>query len=219
MLIVGAIAGFYLLGGSRFLTLEFVQENLAHLRKALEDSPVMVTSAYVGIYLFLTTLSIPGSIILTLLAGAIFGLAWGTFWVMFSSTLGACLAFLMSRYMFRDYFCQKFGKQFQKMNHRVEKEGVPYLFTLRMIPVSPYVVINVVMGLTEMKLWNFAWVTYLGMLPGSFLYVLAGKKIATITKLTDILSWEIAIGLTLLGLLPPAVRSYLKLHSGRFAHE
>lgn len=219
MLIVGTITGFYLLGGSQFLTLEYVQGHLEMLRGELKDSPVLVTSAFVGLYLFLTTLSIPGSIILTLLAGAIFGLPLGTFWVMFSTTVGACLAFLMSRYLFRDYFRKKFHKQFTKMNHRVKKEGIPYLFTLRMIPVSPYVVINIVMGLTDMKLWNFAWVTCLGMLPGTFLYILAGKKIASITKVSDILSWEIALGLTFLGLVPPVIRGIMKQHSGRLAHE
>src|SRR6476660_8883343 len=101
MLIVGAITGFYLFGGSEYLTLEFAQTNLDKLRAELKESPVMVTSAFVGIYLFLTTLSIPGSIILTLLSGAIFGLGLGLFWVMFCTTMGACLAFLMSRYLFR----------------------------------------------------------------------------------------------------------------------
>lgn len=219
MLIVGAITSFYLLGGSQYLSLEFVQTHLDNLRELLKESPILVISAFVGIYLFLTTLSIPGSIILTLLSGAIFGVALGTFWVMVSTTLGACFAFLMSRYMFRDYFRRKFQKQFLKMNHRVEKEGIPYLFTLRMIPVSPYVVINIVMGLTEMRLWNFAWVTCLGMLPGTFLYVLAGKKIASISKVSDIFSWEIALGLTFLGLVPPVIRAVMKQHSGRLAHE
>jgi len=219
MLIVGAITGFYLLGGSHYLTLEYVQGHLDELRGTVKVSPLLVTSAFVGIYLFLTTLSIPGSIILTLLSGAIFGIPLGTFWVMFSTTLGACLAFLMSRYMFRDYFRKKFHKQFTRMNRRVEKEGIAYLFTLRMIPVSPYVVINIVMGLTEMKIWNFAWVTCLGMLPGTFLYVLAGKKISDIEKISDILSWEIALGLTFLGLVPPVIRAMMKNHSRRYAHE
>lgn len=219
MLMVGAIAGFYLLGGGHYLELKFIQENLQKLRSMLDRSPILFTSAYVGLYLFLTTLSIPGSIVLTLLAGAIFGLGLGLFWVMFSTTLGACFAFLISRYMFRTYFERKFRTQFHKMNNRVKKEGISYLFTVRMIPVSPYVVVNIVMGLTDMPIWRFAWITCLGMLPGTFLYVLAGKKISTISKVSDILSWEIALGLTLLGLLPPAVRYFMKHHSGRFAHE
>ncbi len=219
MLIVGAIAGFYLFGGSEYLTLEFAQTNLEKLRAQLKESPVLVTSAFVGIYLFLTTLSIPGSIILTLLSGAIFGIGMGIFWVMFCSTTGACLAFLMSRYLFRDYFSSRFRNQLNKMNHRVKKGGITYLFTLRMIPVSPYVVINIVMGLTNMKLWNFAWVTYLGMLPGTFLFVLAGKKIASIEKVSEIFSWEIILGLSVLGLLPPLLKIIMKHHSGRLAHE
>ncbi len=219
MLIVGAITGFYLFGGSDYLTLEFAQTNLDKLRAELERSPVLVTSAFIGIYLFLTTLSIPGSIVLTLLSGAIFGLWLGLFWVMFCTTLGASLSFLMSRYLFRDYFSRRFHQQLKKMNHRLKEGGIAYLFTLRMIPVSPYVVINIVMGLTRMKLWNFAWVTCLGMLPGTFLYVLAGKKIASIEKVSEIFSWEIILGLTLLGLLPPLVRTYMKHHGGRLAHE
>ncbi len=219
MLIVGAIIGFYLFGGSEYLTLEFAQTNLEKLRAVLKESPVMTTSVFVGIYLFLTVLSIPGSIILTLLSGAIFGLGMGLFWVMFCTTTGACLAFLMSRYMFRDYFSRRFRNQFNKMNLRVKKGGISYLFTLRMIPVSPYVVINIVMGLTNMKLWNFAWVTFLGMLPGTFLYVLAGKKIASIEKVSEIFSWEIIAGLSLLGLLPPLMRIFMKHHSGTLAHE
>lgn len=219
MTIVGAIAGFYLLGGSDFLTLEYAQSHLDKLRQMYAQSPFFVVAVFVSIYMFLTTLSIPGSIVLTLLSGAIFGIAMGTFLVMSCTTGGACLAFLMSRYMFREYFSKKFKAQFVKMNHRVKKEGIAYLFTLRMIPVSPYVVINIVMGLTEMKLWNFAWVTFLGMLPGTFLYVLAGKKIASITKISQIFTWEIAIGLTILGLLPPIVRTLMKNHSGRYAHE
>ena len=219
MLIVGAITGFYLLGGGQYLKLEFIQGNLQKLRNMLENSPVLFTTCYVGLYLFLTTLSIPGSIVLTLLSGAIFGVGEGLFWVMLSTTLGACLSFLISRYMFRSYFQNKFRKQFQRMNHRVKNEGISYLFTLRMIPISPYVVINVVMGLTDMRLWNFAWVTCFGMLPGTFLYVLAGEKLSTMTKISQILSWEILLGLTLLGFLPLLVRYLMKHHSGRLAHE
>lgn len=218
-LIVTAISVFYLFGGSQLLTLEFVQTHLNNLRIGFRDSPVLFTCAFVGVYLFLTTLSIPGSIVLTLLSGAIFGVQQGTFLVIVSTTLGACFAFLMSRYLFRDYFHRRFQAQFLRMNHRVKREGIPYLFILRMIPVSPYVVINIVMGLTEMRLWNFAWVTYLGMLPGTFLYVLAGKEIASITKISDILSWEIALGLTALGVVPPVLRKVLNQHSRRFAHD
>lgn len=219
MLIVGAIAGFYLLGGNRYLTLEYVQKNLLWLRNERETSPGLVTSIFVGLYLFLTTFSIPGSIILTLLSGAIFGLALGIFWVMFCTTLGACLAFLISRYLFRDYFRKKFSSQFEKMNARVKKEGISYLFTMRMIPVSPYVVINIVMGLTEMRLIDFAWVTCAGMLPGTFLYVLAGKKIASITDVSDILTWEIILALCVLGFLPMIVKALMKQHARRLAHE
>lgn len=219
MLMVGAVTGFYVLGGSHYLELSFIQNNLQNLRTILKDSPFFFTSVFVGLYLFLTTLSIPGSIILTLLSGAIFGVGLGLFWVMFSTTLGACFAFLISRYMFRSYFEKKFKTQYDKINDRIKKEGISYLFTIRMIPVSPYVVINIVMGLSDMRLWNFAWVTFFGMVPGTFLYVLAGKKLSTISKVSEILSWELALGLTILGLFPMAMKSFFKHHSARFAHE
>lgn len=218
---LGAILSFYLLGGDEYLTLDWVQKNLGSLRESYENNPVTVTSVFLGIYLFLTSLSIPGSIILTLISGSLFGLGLGTFWVISGTTLGATLAFLLSRYLFRDFFERKFRAQFERMNRRVKDEGVPYLFTLRMIPVSPYVVINIVMGLTDMRLWSFMWVTALGMLPGTFLYVLAGRKISEIESVSEILSWEILLALTFLGILPLIVRWYVRTHprSGRWAHE
>ncbi len=108
------------------------------------------------------------------------------------------------------------------MNEKVKKEGRVFLFTSRMIPVSPYVVVNVVMGLTQMRLWDFAWITYAGMLPGTFLYVYGGKEITSITNVSQILSWEIILALVALGILPPAIRMIMKNHGKRkmsYAHE
>ncbi len=220
--IICAIVSFYYLEGGDYLTLEFMQANLQKLRHLHEEHPARVTGGFISIYLFLTSLSIPGSIVLTLLAGALFGMGMGLFWVIFCTTMGACLSFLMSLYLFREHFERKYAQQFQRMNERVKKEGISYLFVLRMIPVSPYVVINVVMGLTNMKLWNFAWVTCLGMLPGTFLYVLAGRKIGSITNISEILSWEIVVALSFLGILPPLIKWALKninRRERRYAHE
>ncbi len=216
------IGAFYTFGGAHYLTLHYLQEHVLWLQGLLKHHPIRVTAGFVGIYVFLTSLSIPGCLLLTLLAGAIFGTIPGTFWVMLSSTSGACVAFLLSRYLFRDYFQEKFHERFLTMNEKVKREGNIFLFTSRMIPVSPYVVVNVVMGLTDMRLWNFAWITYFGMLPGTFLYVYAGRKIASLTDVSQILSWEILLALCALGILPPLIRYAVK-HSSRrnmrYAHE
>lgn len=223
MLIACAIGAFYAFGGEDYLSLPSVQANLSRLQELHETRPVLVIGTFLGIYLFLTTLSIPGTIILTLLSGAIFGVAKGIVIIMIGTTFGAVFSFLLSRYLFRDYFTTKFRKQFEEMNRRVRTEGNQYLFTLRMIPVSPYVVINVVMGLTNMRLLNFALLTFLGMLPGTSLYVYAGRRISEIDSVTEILTWKLAIGLTLLGVLPVIVRKLLKTNrrrrSGELLHE
>lgn len=221
-LMVTFVLTFYLYGGGEYLSLEFIQENVQKLRHLVEIHPVRVTAGFVGIYVLLTSLSIPGCLLLTLLAGAIFGTIPGTFWVMLSSTTGACVAFLLSRYLFREYFQKKFHDKFLLMNEKVKKEGKVFLFTSRMIPVSPFVVVNVVMGLTKMKLWNFAWITYLGMLPGTFLYVYAGRKIATLKNPSQILSLELILGLTMLGVLPLLLRWAMRNYGRkklRYAHE
>lgn len=219
MLMVGAIVCFYLFGGSNFLTLTFMQQNLAFLREKLHESPVLVTSGYVVLYVILTALSVPGTIVLTLLSAAVFGLPLGTFLVMFCAVSGACIAFLLSRYLFRDYFLRKFAGVFQRMNARVHEDGVSYLFTMRMIPVSPYTLINNVMGLTDMPLFTFAWVTLFGMFPGTFLYIIAGKKIAEIRNISDILSADILLALTAVGLFPMLMKYFLRLKSRRRLHE
>lgn len=205
-LVISLIALFYFMGGSRYLELSFIQNKLNIIQDKFAQSPWEVTLIFTGIYILITSLSIPGAIILTLLSGAIFGTFPGSLLVTFSSTTGAALAFLMSRYLFRDFMQRRLARTFHKMNRKVKQEGRLYLFILRMVPVSPFVVINLAMGLTNMRLWSYVWITFLGMYPGTYIYVYAGQKISEITDISQILSWPIMLSLTALGLFPYLAR-------------
>ena len=150
----------------------------------------------------MTGLSLPGAAIMTLVGGAIFGLLWGTVIVSFASAIGATLAFLASRYLFRDAIQAKFGDKLGAINRGVEKEGAFYLFALRLVPAFPFFVINLVMGLTPMKTWTYYWVSQLGMLAGTIVYVNAGTQIARIESLAGLVSPGLIGSFVLLGVFP-----------------
>ncbi len=133
----------------------------------------------------MTALSLPGAALLTLLGGALFGLGWGLLIISFASTLGATLAFLLSRFLFRGPIEKRFPRQFETVNRGVEKDGAFYLFTLRLVPIFPFFMINLVMGLTRIKLTTFYWVSQLGMLPGTAVYVNAGGQLGELESLGD----------------------------------
>jgi pyruvate/2-oxoglutarate dehydrogenase complex dihydrolipoamide dehydrogenase (E3) component/uncharacterized membrane protein YdjX (TVP38/TMEM64 family) len=157
----------------------------------------------------ITALSLPGAAIMTLAAGASFGLVWGTVVVSFASTLGATLAMLAARYLLRDSIQQRFGRRLDDVNRGVEKEGAFYLFTLRLIPAVPFFMLNLLMGLTRMKTWTFFWVSQVGMLAGTIAYVNAGTQIAQITSLSGILSPALLGSFAALGLLPLVIKKLL----------
>ncbi len=209
---------FYFFAADDYLTLEYVKSRLEEIRQSFNAHPVRVVAMYCGLYVFLTSLSIPGTIVLTLLSGAIFGTAFGTLIVVSSATIGATIAFLLARYLFKDYVRTKFHTQFEKINQKFVKEGSTYLFILRMIPVSPYVVINNVMGLTSIGAFTYMAVTFFGMLPGTFIYVLAGRKMAQIQEVSEIMSWPIILSLSLIGLFPIFARKLVRLIRGRHQH-
>lgn len=209
--IVGVLVlSFYLSGLYKFLTLESIQGNLSYLQSQYHQNPTIFLALFLIIYILITSLSIPGSIILTLMSGAIFGIMPGTFYTTFSSTAGATIAFLMSRYIFQNSIKKKFDKKFSGFNSKFEEHGNAYLFILRIVPISPYVVVNVLMGLTNIRTINFFVMTFLGMFPGTYIYVLAGKKILEIKKPSDAISPEIILALCLLGLLPLILKLFTK---------
>jgi uncharacterized membrane protein YdjX (TVP38/TMEM64 family) len=212
--IISIMILFYASGSQQHLELKNIQENLDQLRTYYNHHPFSTMGIFLGTYVFITSLSIPGAIVLTLLSGAIFGVWNGTLLVSLGSTAGATIAFLMSRYLFRESLMKKFQRKFRKVNHQMQVNGNSYLFTLRLVPVSPYVVINILMGLTSIRTWSFAWITFVAMFPGNLVYVLAGRKISEISTASEILTWQLILILTLLGALPFFLKKIGKLLAG-----
>ncbi len=200
--LVVVVGTFYGAGLHRELTLAAIQENLDQIRALNARWPLRVPAIFVAAYVFLTSLSIPGALVLTLLAGAVFGTGIGTALVSVASTSGATIAFLLSRYLFGEALLAKYRRRFLRLNEPLRRDGNRYLLTLRLIPVSPYVVINVLMGLTGIRTWSFIWITFVGMLPGNLVYVYAGRKLAQIGSPGEILTWPIILLLTSLGFVP-----------------
>ncbi len=200
------IALFFALDVGRFFSLAFIKEQQANFAALYEQRPVAVTVCFVAVYVLITALSLPGAAIMTLAAGASFGLVWGTVVVSLASTLGATLAMLAARYLLRDAIQKRFARKLAEVNSGIEREGGLYLFTLRLAPVIPFFALNMLMGLTRMKVWTFFWVSELGMLAGTMAYVNAGTEIAKVTSLRSVLSPGLIGSLVLLGLLPLVVK-------------
>ena len=193
------------------LNLQSLKDNYASLKIYFNDRPFQSSLVYVAIYILVTALSLPGAVILTLAGGAIFGLWWGIILVSFSSTLGATAAFLLTRYFFRNYIRSRFGDKLTTINEGIKKDGAFYLFTLRLVPIFPFFVINVLMALTALKTWTFYWVSQLGMLLGTVIYVNAGTQLATLNSTGDILSIDLIISLCVIGLLPITAKLFIGL--------
>jgi uncharacterized membrane protein YdjX (TVP38/TMEM64 family)/Fe-S oxidoreductase len=202
ILIAGLASLFFFFGLQDYLTLEFVKASQERFQEIYSRQPVRVIALFVAFYIPVIALNLPGATILGLAAGALFGALTGTVIISFASTIGATLACLLSRYLFRDWVQKKFRSRLERINEGIRKEGAFYLFSMRLIPVIPFFVINMVMGLTPMRLWTFYWVSQLGMLPGTFIYVNAGSQIARIDSLAGIVSPGLIGSLILLGLFP-----------------
>ncbi|MDQ5907913.1 MAG: hypothetical protein QG599_3 [Pseudomonadota bacterium] len=198
-ILVGVFFAFDL---GRFFSLDFVKSQQAAIDAWRTTQPMLTAGIFFAVYVAVTGLSLPGAAIMTLAAGAIFGVWWGTLIVSFASTLGATLAFLVARFMLRDWVQGKFGDRLKAINAGMEKEGGFYLFTLRLIPIFPFFVINLVMGLTPIRTWTFYWVSQIGMLAGTLVYVNAGTQLAQLDSLKGILSPELLASFALLGIFP-----------------
>ena len=199
IVLVGAFFAFDL---QQFLTLEYLKSRQADLDMALAENPLQIAGIFFLVYVGVTALSLPGAAIMTLAAGAIFGLLWGFVIVSFASTIGATLAMLIARFVLRDWVEQRFAKQLAPINAGIEKEGAFYLFTLRLVPLFPFFAINLVMGLTKISVPVFFIVSQIGMLAGTIVYVNAGTQLAAIESLGDIASFGLIASFTLLGLFP-----------------
>lgn len=202
---------FKIFGLGQYLTLDYLKEQQAAFTSLYTAQPVMVIGVYMLIYIAVTALSLPGAAVMTLAGGAMFGLVTGTLVVSFASTIGATLACLVARYLLRDGVQKKFGNKLVRINEGMDKEGGFYLFSLRLVPIFPFFVINLVMGLTSIPLRTFFWVSQLGMLPGTIVYVNAGKELAKIDSLSGILSPGLLLSFILLGLLPIITKKLLRL--------
>jgi pyruvate/2-oxoglutarate dehydrogenase complex dihydrolipoamide dehydrogenase (E3) component/uncharacterized membrane protein YdjX (TVP38/TMEM64 family) len=206
LLLAVAIGAFVALDLGRFLSFEALKASQASFAQLHADQPFTVATVYFVLYVLATALSIPGAVIITLAGGAIFGLWQGLLIVSFASTIGATLAFLASRFVLRDWVEGKFGSRLADINRGVDKEGAFYLFTLRLIPVVPFFLINLLMGLTRMKALTFYWVSQLGMLAGTAVYVNAGTQLAQLDSLQGILSPALLGSFVLLGVFPLIAR-------------
>ena len=200
--IAALIAAFFYFGLNERLSADGISSTIAEIEAFRADNAVLVLAVFFAVYVAVAAASLPGAAILTLIAGALFGLVTGVILVSFASTVGATFAFLSSRYVLRDSIEGKFGDRLKSINEGLERDGAFYLFSLRMIPVIPFFVINLVMGLTRVKTGTFIWVSQLGMLLGTTVYVNAGTQLAQLDSLDGILSPAIFGSLVLLGVVP-----------------
>jgi len=200
--IIALIAAFFFFDLGRYFSLEYFKTQQAAINDFYTANPLATAAIYFAIYVAVAGLSLPGAVPMTLVGGAIFGLLWGTVIISFASTLGATLAFLAARFVLRDSIQARFGDKLAAINRGIEKDGPFYLFTLRLVPAFPFFVINLAMGLTPIRTWTFYWVSQLGMLAGTIVYVNAGTEIARIESLRGILSPGLIISFTLLGIFP-----------------
>ncbi|WDP91179.1 MAG: VTT domain-containing protein [Desulfobacter sp.] len=211
--VVGACFG---LGLPDYLSLDRLRQSQEMFQEFYARHPLLSVAIFAGIYIPVLALNIPGAVVLGLAAGALFGTITGTVVVSFASSIGATLGCLTSRYLLREWVQEKFGGRLERVNQGIEEEGAFYLFSMRLIPAIPFFAINLVMGLTPMRLTTFYWVSQLGMLPGTAIFVNAGSQIAQIDSLSGIISGQLAVSLALIGLFPLAAKRLVAaLRKGR----
>jgi len=206
-----AIAAFFAFDLGQYLSLQTLKEQQAAIAAFRANHPVPSVAIYFVVYVVATALSVPGAALLTLAGGAIFGVVWGTLIVSFASTIGATLAFLISRFLLRDWVSQRFGQRLAAIDDGVRREGGFYLFTLRLVPAFPFFLVNLLFGLTAMKARTFFWVSQLGMLAGTVVYVNAGTQLAKLESLAGILSPALLGSFVLLGLFPLIARKMVEI--------
>ncbi|MBU2884789.1 FAD-dependent oxidoreductase [Gilvimarinus agarilyticus] len=209
-IIAALFATFFALGLNDYLTLEQLKNSQAQFDQWLEAYPLAVPLVFFAVYVLVTALSLPGAAIMTLAGGALFGLVQGLLLVSFASSIGATLAFLAARFVLRNSVENRFGDRLKAINRGVDREGAFYLFTLRLVPVFPFFIINLVMGLTRLNVWTFYWVSQLGMLGGTIVYVNAGTQLAEIERVGGIFSPALILSFVLLGVFPWVAKAIVR---------
>jgi uncharacterized membrane protein YdjX (TVP38/TMEM64 family) len=208
--IVLVVVGFYALGLNEYFQWDQVRANLDGWEAQVKANFWLAVAVYFLIYVAVTAFSLPAASLVTLVGGALFGRWFGTAVVSVASTVGATFAFLGSRYLLRDWVQARFGKRLAALNRGVEKDGAFYLLTLRLVPLFPFWLVNLGMGPTPIRLWTYIWVSWVGMLLGTFLYVNAGTELATLDSPKGLLSPTVIGSLVLLGVVPLVVRKVMQ---------
>ena len=206
-----AILAFFAFDLGQYLNLQTLKDQQAAISQFHEDKPLLSVAIYFAAYVLMAALSLPGAALLTLAGGAVFGVLWGTLIVSFASTIGATLAFLMSRFLLRDWVEKRFGQRLAAIDEGVRREGALYLFTLRLVPVFPFFLVNLLLGLTGMKARTFYWVSQLGMFAGTVVYVNAGTQLGKLESLSGILSPGLLGSFVLLGIFPLIARRIVEV--------
>ncbi len=215
VIIAGLILVYFLFDLGQYLDLNYFKEQQERISTFRDASPLRAAAIFFVVYVLVTGLSLPGAAIATLIGGAIFGLLWGTVMVSFASVIGASCAFLVSRHILRDAIQNRYGDRLRTINEGIRKDGAVYLFTLRMVPLFPFFVINLVMGLTPMRLGTYFIVSQIGMLPGTIVYVNAGTQLAKIDSVGSILSPALLASFVLLGIFPLISKKIIDIVKGR----
>ncbi len=201
-LFITAVTLFFMLNLDQYLSLAFIKSTQATVDSYYILHPLRTSLIFFISYILVTGFSLPGAAILTLAGGAVFGIIWGTILVSFGSVFGATIAFLMTRYLLHDYVQTHFGKYLAPINRGIKKEGHLYLFTIRIVPIFPFFMVNILMALTPIKTLNFALVSQIAMLIPTIIFVNAGTQLARIESLDDVLSPALMLSFALLGLFP-----------------
>src|SRR6266571_8766760 len=202
VLLAIAVIAWFALDLGRFLTLEKLHEHKQWLVQQKNASPLLSGVAFFAVYVLITGASIPGATLLTLAAGSVFGLLWGIVLVSFASAIGATIAFVLARNVLRDFVRSRFEKQSAAVDAGMQKDGAFYLLALRLVPIFPFFLINLAMGLTAIPVTTFYWVSQLGMLPGTIVYINAGTQLGEIKTLSDVASPALLGSFALLGIFP-----------------
>lgn len=210
-----AIGLFFYFDLGRFLTLESLKANRQLLLQYHAKHALLMVAAFMTIYIIQTGLALPGATVLSLAAGAIFGPWLGTFYAVTAASIGAVVAFLVTRYLLRDVVLARFGSKLEGINKELEQRGLNYLLFLRLVPLFPFFLINLAAGLTRLPLRTFALGTFFGIIPGGFVYVNAGASLAQINSLSDIASPRVLGSFALLGLFALATALYAKINAKR----
>lgn len=220
LLLIAALVGlFFYFDAQHYLSLDYLKAKQVEIEAYRQHHPWLAILLYAVLYIAVTGLSLPGAAVLTMAGGGIFGLLWSTIIVSFASTIGATLAFLAARFLFRDWVTVRFGQRLQAIEAGLSRDGAYYLFTLRLVPIFPFFMINLLMGLTRMPVRTFFWVSQIGMLAGTIVYVNAGTQLAKIESMSGILSPGLLASLTLLGIFPLLTKKVLEMIQQRQVYE